>query len=129
MKLKRVTPEQVMELGPCPDPYNLEYVRELFGELKTVNALNVAKSDIPVEDKMWLMLQIIPQKALDKFYEACKEKDASTFASARDSGYTYAFAFAFARVYASTYAFAQTFASAYVRIWKWMLKTLVEIIE
>ena len=100
MKLKRVTPEEIMELEPCFPPYDLEYVTKLFGKLKTVNALNVAKvKKISTVDRMWLMLQIVPDEAIEKLKQSCKGKDA----------YAYAYASAHARVYARVYAYLLIF--------------------
>ena len=76
MKLKRITPEDVMELEPCFPPYDLKYVEKLFGKRKTLNALNILGiNDISIEDRFWVVLRddMLPDRIFHEFACDCAE--------------------------------------------------------
>ena len=63
--MKSVTVEQVMDWHPCPT-YNEGLVRELFAGRETLAPDDIATLDIPIDDKLWVLLRpfYLPDKAL-----------------------------------------------------------------
>jgi hypothetical protein len=55
--MKTLTPEQIMDLNPCPD-YYLERLEKLFGNKESVTYLEILDTDkIPLKDIIWLFCQ------------------------------------------------------------------------
>ena len=65
----KITTELIMSWNPCAK-YPEERIRELIGDGKT--PIEVAGSDIPVEDKVWFLLHI-PILTEDQLYQLARE--------------------------------------------------------
>ena len=65
-----VTVDAVMELEPCEE-YPRTRVQELFGDGLTL--LEISGLDIPVEDRLWVLPQLLPPREARLFACACAQ--------------------------------------------------------
>lgn len=57
----KITIDKVMACEPCSD-YPRKRVRELFGNRKSVTPREVAESDLPIKDRIWLLCKLAPNQ-------------------------------------------------------------------
>ena len=74
--MARITVDLVMSYEPCQPDYSRERVKELFSGRKYINPKTVLKMDIPVEDRLWLLLRndFVSEKNLRLFACDCAER-------------------------------------------------------
>jgi len=71
----KITIDKVKTLGPC---YTTARIKSIAGSRKSMTLMEILDLDIPANDRVWVVSQLLPEKSRIKFAVSCAERAIRT---------------------------------------------------